>query len=318
MEKLSFVIPCYGSELTIGGVLDEIHDVMAEKPEYDYEIICVNDCSPDGVLEVLKKRTASDSKLIVLDLTKNMGKISAMLAGYSIVSGEYVVNLDDDGQCPVNELWRLLEPVENGFDVAFAGYPEKKQSAFKNLCSRVNARMSSFLIGKPKDLITSNFSVMKRFIMVEMTKCNNLYFSGVLLKSTNRITNIYMEQRERYEGRSNFTFRKSLSLFMYGLTGFSVVPLRISSIVGSITAMFGFFYGAVIVLRRLFFAPYIAVGFPSIMAAILFIGGMIMLMLGMLGEYVGRIYISINNFPQYVIREVYRYPEKKLQHEETT
>ena len=318
MEKLSFVIPCYGSELTIEGVLDEIHEVMAQKPEYDYEIICVNDCSPDGVLEVLKKRAGSDSKLTVLDLTKNMGKISAMLAGYSVVTGEYVVNLDDDGQCPVNELWRLLEPVESGYDVAFAGYPKKKQSAFKNLGSRVNAKMSSFLIGKPKDLITSNFSVMRRFIMDEMTKCNNLYFSGVLLKSTSKITNVCMEQRERAAGKSNFTFRKSLSILMYGLTGFSVVPLRISSVVGFITAMFGFFYGILIILRRLFFAPYIAAGFPSIMAAVLFIGGVIMLMLGMLGEYVGRIYISLNNFPQYVIREVYRCPEENLRHEEIT
>ena len=111
MVKLSFVIPCYGSELTIEGVLDEIHSVMSQKPEYAYEIICVNDCSPDGVLEILKSRAKSDSKLTVVDLTKNMGKACAKLAGFSLVNGEYVVSIDDDGQCPLDELFNLFAPI---------------------------------------------------------------------------------------------------------------------------------------------------------------------------------------------------------------
>jgi len=307
MEKLSFVIPCYGSELTIKGVLDEIHVVMAERPEYDYEIICVNDCSPDNVLGVLREYVVMDSRLIIADLTKNMGKACAVMAGCSLASGDYIINLDDDGQCPMDKLWLLFEPILGGYDVVYAGYPIKKQSSFKNFGSKVNAVMSQRIIGKPKALKASNFSILRRFIMEEMIKYTNPfpYTLGLILKITDNICNVSMEQRERSAGHGNFTFKKSLALWLNGFTAFSVVPLRVSSLLGFITAIAGLAYGIFIIIQRLFINPNMMMGFPSIMAAMLFIGGMIMLMLGMLGEYVGRIYINQNNLPQYVIKNVY-------------
>jgi len=306
MEKMSFVIPCYGSELTIEGVLDEIHAVMVRKPEYDYEIICVNDCSPDNVLKVLKKRAERETKLTVVDLTRNVGKQSAMLAGYSLLSGDYVINIDDDGQCPLDELWNLFASIQSGSDAVYAAYTLIKQSMFKRFGSKINSMMAYFIIGKPKNLQTSNYSIFKRFIADEIRKYKNNYpyISGLLLKTTNKIANVPMEERERTAGHGNFTFRKSLSLWLNGFTAFSVKPLRISSLFGFMTALGGFVYGLSIIIRRLFFTPNMATGFPSIMAAMLLIGGVVMMMLGMIGEYIGRIYINQNNLPQYVIREV--------------
>jgi len=306
MEKMSFVIPCYGSELTIEGVLDEIHVVMAQKPEYDYEIICINDCSPDNVLEVLKKRAGRETKLIVVDLTRNVGKQSAMLAGYSLLSGDYVINIDDDGQCPLDELWNLFASIQSGSDAVYAAYTIIKQSVFKKFGSKINSMMAHFIIGKPKDLQTSNYSVFKRFIADEIRKYRNNYpyISGLLLKTTNKIANVSMEERERTAGHGNFTFRKSFSLWLNGFTAFSVKPLRISSLFGFLMAFGGFVYGLSIIIRRLFITPHMATGFPSIMAIMLLIGGVVMMMLGMIGEYIGRIYINQNNLPQYVIREV--------------
>jgi len=297
-------------------VLDEIHAVMKQQPEKDYEIICVNDSSPDNVLELLKTKIAHDNRLIVADLAKNMGKACAILAGYSLVSGDYIINIDDDGQCPLDELWTMFKKISAGYDVVFAAYTIKRHSAFKRLGSHINSLMSYYLIGKPKGLKTSNFSMLKRFIVKEVVKNYNSYpyISGQIIKTTNRIANVPLEERNRTVGDSNFTFRKSLSLWLNGFTAFSVLPLRVSSLIGCLTAILGFGYGIVIVVQRLFINPNMALGFPTIIATMLLIGGVIMMMLGMLGEYVGRIYINQNNLPQYVIRNTY----KAIDHENSS
>lgn len=302
--KLSFVIPCYGSEHTIEHVIDEIIEVVSQRSEYDYEIVCVNDASPDNVLAVLKRIAKNNSRVKVIDLAKNFGKHSAVMAAFSFVTGEYVINLDDDGQCPMDRLWDLIDPlVENKVDMTMAAYPKKKQSVFKNFGSHVNALMSTVLINKPKDLHFSNFGAKKRFIVDEILRYKNPfpYIEGLILRTTNNILPIPMEERERYAGKGNFTFLKSLSLWVNGFTAFSVKPLRMATFIGLMCSILGFIAGVFVIIRKLL-NPQVAMGYSSTMALLLFIGGMLMLMLGMIGEYIGRIYISINNSPQYVIR----------------
>jgi len=310
--KLSFVIPCYGSEDAIAFVISEIDEVMAERPEFEYEIICVNDCSPDNVYDVLKSLANANPRIIFADLTRNMGKHAAVMAGYSLATGDIIVNLDDDGQCPIPSLWKLLEPLDNGYDISMAKYYVKKQSSFKNFGSRINAAMSRYLLGKPKNLSMENFSAIKKFIIDEILKYKNSYpyLEGLYIRTTSKIANVEMEQRERVAGRGNFTFGRSLKLWLNGFTAFSVIPLRIASFFGAFVAAAGFLLGLFIIIRRLFFFPGMQMGWPSTFVLILFIGGVLMLMLGMLGEYIGRIYISINNSPQYVIREIINAPKK--------
>lgn len=305
MSKLSFVIPCYGSENTIEMVIAEIDEVMKQRPEHSYEIITVNDHSPDNVLEVLRKLVLSHDNMIVADLAQNMGKHAAVMAGYSLVTGDYVVGLDDDGQCPMNELWKLYDALGTEYDMAMAEYPVKKQSAFKNFGSKVNSWMSRILLGKPKNIRFENFGITKRYIIDEILKYKNPYpyLEGLTLRTTKRITNVRMEERERFAGKGNFTFLRSLKLWVNGFTAFSVKPLRISSFLGVLTAALGFIFGIVVGVRKIL-NPDILMGYSSTMAAMLFIGGMIMMMLGLIGEYIGRIYICINNSPQYVIREI--------------
>ena len=315
MKKISFVIPCYGSEETIEFVIEEIIKTVELNKEYDYEIVTINDASPDNVITVLKKIAQNNRRVKVIDLAKNFGKHSAVMAGFSIVSGDYIVSLDDDGQCPMDRLWDLLEPVINGSaDFAMADYPQKKQSRFKNFGSSVNAFMSRVLINKPKNLHFTNFKAMRRYIVDEILKYENPYpyLEGLALRTTRSIVTIPMEERERLAGVGHFTFRKSLSLWMNGFTAFSVKPLRISTIVGVICALAGFVFGVIVVLRKIL-NPVIAMGYSSTMAVLLFIGGMIMLMLGLIGEYIGRIYISINNSPQYVIRNTINCKEDKYE-----
>lgn len=304
MEKLSFVIPCYNSEQYIESVINEIISIVNEKNEYDYEIIAVNDCSPDNVVEVLKNLSKKNKKIKVIDLAKNRGKHAAMMAGYSLAQGEYIVNLDDDGQCPIENLWELLKPLNSGYDIAIASYRKKMQSNLKNFGSYINKIMANLLIEQPKNLNITNFSIIKRYVALEILKYDKPYpyMAGLFIRTTSKIINIQMDERERISGNTGYTLKRSLSLWLNGFTAFSVKPLRIATVMGFFIAMIGFIFGTYTIINKLL-NPKILAGYSSIMAALLFIGGMIMLMLGLLGEYVGRIYICINNSPQYVIRD---------------
>lgn len=312
MKKISFVIPCYGSEKTIEFVINEIVEVVKEKAnEYDYEIIAINDCSPDNVLSVLIRLANSNKKIKVIDFAKNFGKHAGVLAGFKFASGDYIVGLDDDGQCPVNHLWELLEPIiNNKSDYSMAGYNKVKQSVFKNIGSTINSLMSHILLKKPKNLYFSNFYAMKKYIAKEMIRYNNPYpyLEGLTLRTTDSFAIVPMEERERYEGNGNFTLHKSISLWLNGFTAFSVKPLRVSSIIGILCSFIGFIFGLAVIIKKLI-NPLIVIGYSSIMATLLFVGGIIMLMLGLIGEYIGRIYISINNSPQYVIKDIINYDE---------
>ena len=171
--------------------------------------------------------------------------------------------------------------------------------------------MAEILIDKPKDLKLSSYYACKKFVAEELRRYNGSfsYMHGLLLRSASRHKNVTVEHRERLTGQSGYTIRKLLALWLNGFTAFSVKPLRIATFVGFLTAITGFIYGFIVVIRRLFIVPYLPVGWSSTVAILLFIGGMLMVMLGMIGEYVGRIYLTINNSPQFVVRETIGFEE---------
>ena len=311
-KKISFVIPCYKSEGSVALVIDEIHDVMAERPEFDYEIIAVNDCSPDGVYAVLTDVADRDPRVTAIDLAKNVGRHNALMCGCRIADGDIIVFCDDDQQCPLDRLWDLVDPLmrdvrDGGYDVSIARYRKKTQAGWKNFGSKVNDTVATWLLAKDPELKFSNFSAMKGFVKDEVIKYTNPYpyLSGLMLSSTKRVCNVDMEERERTIGTGNYSFRKSFSLWVNSFTSFSVKPLRIATFLGFLFAVIGAVAAVFVIVRKLLI-PTVALGYSSTMAALLFIGGMIMLLLGLIGEYVGRIYLSLNNLPQYVVRDAYR------------
>ena len=303
--KLSFVIPCYRSEKYIAKTIYEIKTKMLERKDTEYEIIAVNDGSPDHVFEVLKKLIVDIPELIVINLSTNFGQENARMAGLRHISGDYIVCLDDDGQCPMNELWRLIEPLEQGADMAIAKYLEKKQSRFKNFGSYINSKMTHWLLKMPKNIEMSNFFAFNRMLCDQIIQYMNPYpfITGLVFRSTQNVVNVQMEERERTEGTTGYTLKKLIGLWLNGFTNFSVKPLRVADITGMICAIFGFVFGLSVVIRKLF-TPDMLIGYASIIAAIFFIGGLIMLLLGLIGEYIGRIFICLNQTPQYVIREI--------------
>ena len=302
MEKLSFVIPCYGSEHTIGAVVDEIITTVEGHGGYDYEILLINDSSPDGVMQVIERLAQTNPRVMGLDLARNFGQHSAIMAGFTYLTGDIVVCLDDDGQTPANEMFRLIDKLSD-FDLVFASYKSKHHSGFRNFGSKVNDLMARWLLSKPKDLKIMSYFACKRYVVDEVLRYENPYpyMSGLLLRATNKVTNVEVDHRERAEGRSGYSLHKLLLLWINGFTSFSVKPLRFATFIGIVTAIAGFVYGLIVIIKKIV-DPATPMGWSSTMAVLLFIGGMIMLMLGMVGEYVGRIYLSINRAPQFVIR----------------
>ena len=305
MSRLvSFVIPCYRSEQTIGKVIEEINSTMAKMPQYTYEIILVNDASPDNTFETIRDLCRKQSNICGINLAKNFGQHAALMAGFHYVHGEIVVCLDDDGQTPANEVGKLLNGIEEGADVVYARYATKQHSAFRNFGSKVNELMTRVMLGKPKELYISSYFAAKRFVVEEMTRYQNPYpyVIGLVLRSTKKIINVEVTHREREIGTSGYTIGKLLNLWFNGFTAFSVKPLRLATVMGVVSACAGFLYGIYTVIKK-FVNPNVVIGFSALMAAVVFFGGLILLMLGIIGEYIGRIYISLNNSPQFVIRE---------------
>ena len=302
---LSFVIPCYGSETTIEIVVNEIRETLKQRPEYDYEIILVNDCSPDRVWPRIRALALADSHITGIDLAKNFGQHAALMAGYRHCTGDLIISLDDDGQTPACELFTLVDKMKEGWDVVYASYAHKMHSGFRNFGTWMNERMTESLIGKPKGLRVTSYFIMRRFIADEILRYENAYpyIEGLIFRATRNIANVPVTHHERMVGESGYTFSKLLALWFNGFTAFSVKPLRIATFCGSACACIGFLYGIYVVIRKLVDSS-IEMGWSSIIASIFFLGGLILIMLGMIGEYIGRIYISINNAPQYTIRQV--------------
>lgn len=308
MTKFSFVIPCYRSEKTISLVFDEIKFEMKRLVEDSYEIVLVNDCSPDNVWNVIEKLAKENDNVIGVNLARNFGQHCALMAGYAQCSGDFVISLDDDGQAPLESLSNLIAKIEEGFDVVYAYYVGgAKQNVFRRFGSWMAGKMGEMMLNPPKNLYASSFYIARKFVVDEMIRYKNAYpyLMGLVLRTTKNIACVPTKHRSRIEGTSGYSFARLLGLWMNGFTAFSIKPLQFSTFLGMFFAVVGFIYAFVIALQRIFGAISVA-GWSSIIALMLIIGGVVLMMLGLIGEYIGRIYICINNSPQYVVKTITR------------
>ena len=306
MEKISFIIPCYRSEHTLPSVVEEIKTTMSGMSDrYTYDIFLVNDFSPDGTAQTIKKLCEENENICGISFARNFGQHAALMAGFRYSDGDICVCLDDDGQTPADQVGRLLDKLDEGYDAVYAKYDHKKHSGFRNFGSRVNDMMLRVMLSKPKALFVSSYFAVRRFVVEDMIRYENSYpyVIGLVLRSAGKIANVPIDHRDRMEGASGYTLKKLLNLWLNGFTAFSVKPLRIATFIGGISAVLGLLYGLFVIIRRLMFPEEAVLGYAATMSAIVFFGGMILLTLGLIGEYIGRIYISMNNSPQYVIRD---------------
>ena len=311
---LSFVIPCYRSENTVGIVVEEILATVAARPEYDLEIILVNDGSPDHTADAIKALAAKHPQVVAVDLSRNFGQHSALMAGFHHVKGDIVICLDDDGQTPACECFKLIDKVVEGHDIVFAEYGERKQSAFRNLGSRFNAACNHFFFAQPKELKANSYFACRRFVVDSALQYPNPfpYVTGLLFQSVGSYCNVPVEHKARLEGKSGYNLKKLISLWFNGITAFSIKPLRLASYIGWIAAVAGFLFAVITIIRKII-DPAMQAGWASTVALILIMGGLIIALIGIVGEYIGRIYLSINRYPQFVVREVVRGSENAQQ-----
>lgn len=314
----SIVIPCYKSSHTIRQVVETTSQELEKLGRTPYEFVLVDDYSPDGgeTLNELIRLSEEYDFVTVVELAQNAGQHNAILAGLHNAEGNVIIGMDDDMQTHPSQLSTLLEEFDKGFDIVYGYYPEKKHSLFRNFGSWVNYMSFRILIGKPKELKTSSYWVIRKFVRdyVIQYPSQHTHLQGLFLRTTRNISCVPIKHFERAYGQSGYTFKKLLGLWS-NVIGFSVVPLRIARNAGVFFAIVGILGAIGIILKKLI-APTAAIGWYSMMVSVCFFSGLIMMFLGLIGEYLGRMYLGMNNTPQYVVRNVYRHADTNKNREE--
>ncbi len=300
---ISIVIPCYHSAQTIEKVVDLTLEEFDRLPGYECEFVLVNDFSKDATFE--KIRTLSEKYDFVkgVDLSRNFGQHNAIMAGLRYASGDYIIGMDDDLQTHPSQIHKLLSKIEEGYDLVFGVFRQTKFKWLKRLTSKMASFLMWHMISRPKGIEASNYWICRKFVRDELIKYNsyNLYLQVLFYQTSHHMANVELEHFNREEGTSNYNFRKLVGLFLTCLN-YTVIPLRISTVLGSLFACGGF-VGAIITFVRKLLDSSITVGWSSLMCAMFFFFGIVLLMLGIIGEYIGKIILNISGTPQYVVRE---------------
>ena len=303
----SVVIPCYNSAHTIRDVVEETSKELERIDRVPFEFILVDDYSPDNGATVteLKKLADDYSYVKAIELAQNAGQHNAIMAALNHACGDIIISMDDDMQTHPSQLHILLDEIDKGYDVVYGYYPDKKHSPFRNFGSWFNSETVRILIGKPKDMKTSSYWVIRRFVRDYVVEYKHpyAYMQGLFLRTTDNISCVPVEHHERAHGQSNYTYKKLLQLWS-NVMGFSVVPLRMARHLGLLLSAGGL-AGAVWMIISKLLRPNMQLGYASTMVAIFFFSGVILLFLGLIGEYIGRMFLSMSNTPQYVIKEIY-------------
>jgi polyisoprenyl-phosphate glycosyltransferase len=302
--KVSIVIPVYNGAKSIEQLVNVIFEQLHNR--IDLEIILVNDFSTDeswGKLVSLQKKYTNE--LIVVDLSNNFGEHNAVMAGYHYCQGDYIVNIDDDFQNPPSEILKLLDKIQEGHEVVYSVYSEKKHSFFRNIGSKLNDKVANIMLKKPHNLYLSSFRIISASLLQQIIRYEGPYpyIDGLILKATSKISQVGVTHNPRSNGNSNYTFVKLIRLWSHMFFNFSITPLRIATILGGIFSLFGFL-GAIVFIVEKLFNPELQIGWASLMVSVFTLSGIQLFMMGIIGEYVGRIFLSQNKMPQFVVHQV--------------
>ncbi|MDI9589874.1 MAG: glycosyltransferase family 2 protein [Acidobacteriota bacterium] len=305
----SIIIPCYRSAETIETVVETTAAEMERLGRRDFEFVLVDDCSPDqgATLASLRELAARLPYVKVVGLAKNSGQHNAIMAGLREASGDVFISMDDDGQTRPSELHKMFVAFDSGYDVVYGAYPIKKENLFRRFGSWFNKMCSVVFLGRPKDLRTSSFWIVRKYVRDAIVSYEgaHTYMLGLILRSTSNITQVEVQHFERESGTSGYTLRALLRLWS-NMIGFTVKPLRIALKFGSAVSTASILAALYIFIHKLIH-PTVEAGWSSIMVGIFFSLGVQLTFIGLIGEYVGRTYMHINKEPQYIVKE--RHPQ---------
>ena len=301
--KLSIIVPVYNSEECLLELNDQVEQALASFPSY--ELILVNDRSSDNSWKKIVEICEKNKKALGITLRKNSGQDNAIMAGLKFAKGEYIIIMDDDLQHSPHDILSLYNECIKGYDICYALFSGKKQKNWKNFGSWLNGKLSEKLISKPKEIYLSPFKVFRREIAQEIIQYTGPYpyIDALLLTITHNISQVPAEHHARHKGKSNFNLLRSVSVFLKHATGYSVYPLRLAIYLGFVSSLFAFIFGAYFLIDYFMHGTKVE-GWISTILLILLFGGSILISLGIIGEYVGRIFLTINKKPQYTIEKV--------------
>ncbi len=311
ISKLTVLVPVYNSEATLGRLVDVVVETLGSRYE-QLEIVLVNDGSKDGSHREALAACRRHSEIVkYVRLARNFGEHNAVMCGLHHVTGDCVAIIDDDFQNPVIEISVLVDKLAEGYDVVYSYYAEKRHDWFRNLGSRFNGLVATMLLPVPRGLYLSSFKVMSSFLVGIVTDYQGPYpyLDGLILRSTDAIASVEVRHAERAEGRSGYTLRRLLHLWLNMFTGFSVHPLRIASLIGAVMALVGLLMAAFFVTSWMFGGILsdrpIPPGWASLIVSITLFAGIQLLVLGVFGEYLGRSFLTQNRTPQFIVRETF-------------
>lgn len=302
--SLSIVIPVYNSQDSISKLTD--HLVASLGVDYKLEIVLVNDSSKDNSEKLCIALYEKYETIVKFySLSKNVGEHNAVMAGLNHTTGDFIVIMDDDFQNPISEVIKLVEfAKENSYDVVYTYYDRKQHHFLRNLGSKFNDKVANVMLKKPKDLYLSSFKLMSKFLVNEIIKYDLPfpYIDGLILRTTTNIGKIQVYHKERIVGKSGYTLTKLIALWLNMFTNFSILPLRVSIYIGFVFAFLGLIFGVYTVIEKLS-NPRLPIGFAALAVSVFIFAGVQLISLGMIGEYIGRIFLSQNKRPQYTVKK---------------
>ena len=303
--EISIVVPVYRSQAILPHLAKQVGIAMDSAGMAGrFELILVNDASPDDSWRTIRELATLHPFVSGICLARNFGQHNATMAGLNHARGEIVVIMDDDLQHPPETIMALVDAVRGGYDVCYTRYVNRKHPLWKRVGSWFNDRVAGFLIGKPSGLYLSSFKALRSWVVRQITRYDGpyAYIDGLILDVTKQITSVPIEHQARFEGRGNYGLRRSVSLWLKMATSFSIIPLRIASITGMLLAGLSAIAMLVIIIDKMRH-PEVPAGWSSLATIMLFIGGLQLLCLGVIGEYLGRAYLKVSGKPQFSIRE---------------
>ena len=300
--KLSVVIPVYNSQDTIQPLVYSLFNILGQ---YDLEVVLVNDASKDRSELICEHLAMENDQVKFISLRKNSGEHNAVICGLNYCTGDYIAIIDDDLQNPPSEIILLLNKAIHGnYDVVYARYDSKQHSVIRNLYSKLNNACAVYLLKKPQDLYLSSFKVIKKELISEITSYKGPfpYIDALVLRSTDNIGVQTVKHADRQTGKSNYTFRKLFSLYLNMFINFSFRPLRFITISGIGISLVSF-VGSVYILLEKIIKHNIPPGWSFLAILLLFLIGLVFIVIGLLGEYIGKILMALNNTPQFVVKK---------------
>jgi len=304
-KLLSIVSPVYNEVENLDEFYSRVLSATGDL-NLETEIIYINDGSQDNSIQVINKQSKNDDRVAVIDLSRNFGKEIALTAGLDHASGDAVIVIDSDLQDPPELIPKLVEEWLNGYDVVNAKRIKRKgEGSLKKITSYIYYRLLFYLSDINIPIDTGDFRLLNRCALDALLKLRekHRYMKGLFAWVGFKQKEIEYEREARYKGKTKWNFFSLFNLAFDGLTSFSIIPLRLASIVGFLSAFFGFFYGLTIVVKRLFFQEQV-VGFTSLVVLITFFGGIQLLSIGIIGEYIGRIFNETKNRPLYIVKNI--------------